>query len=69
MRIYLSLSICISIHMYMYVYMYIYIEIECYVSIRRIFRDLMRRPKWYRVAKTHMIPYLYMSFSAKEPYI
>ena len=24
---------------------------------------------WYRVAKTHRIPYLYRSFSAKEPYI
>ena len=23
----------------------------------------------YRVAKTHRIPYLYRSFSAKEPYI
>jgi len=24
--------------------------------------------KWYRVAKTHRMPYLYRSFSAKEPY-
>jgi len=27
-----------------------------------------RRAKYYRVAKPHKIPYLYRSFSAKEPY-
>ena len=26
-------------------------------------------PTYYRVAKTHRMPYLYRSFSAKEPYI
>ena len=38
-----------------YIYMYLYIYIYTYTR--------------YRVAKTHRIPYLYRSFSAKVTYI
>ena len=40
------------------------------VSVSESVRKRERREgAQYRVAKTHRIPYLYRSFSAKEPYI
>ena len=40
-------------------------QIICCISFEQVFPPRTA----YRVAKTHRIPYLYRSFSAKEPYI
>jgi len=41
-----------------------------YVSLYRCkqFVTYRRRYTWFRVSKTHRMPYLYRSFSAEEPY-
>ena len=44
-------------------FVYVYIRIHTHVLI------FIQEICLYRVAKTHRIPYLYRSFSAKEPYI
>jgi len=36
--------------------------------LKRLSSDQIFEKVYYRVAKTHRVPYLYGSFSAKEPY-
>ena len=55
MNICIYICIYIFIFMYVYIYTYIYVHVYEYLYVR------------YRVAKTHVIRYLYSQFSAKEP--
>ena len=49
----------------MYMYLFIHVYTDPLAKTTHIFAGVHS----YRVAKTHRIPYLYRSFSAKEPYI
>ena len=51
---YVNTVICVCIYVCVYKYINTY--------TKKTFADT---PSWYRVAKTHRIPYLYRSFSAK----
>jgi len=58
------------IHIHVHTHAYTYMHIHIHTA--RWFHTCITHfhyTHWYRVAKTHRIPYLYRSFSAKEPYI
>jgi len=63
----LWMNIYMCVHTYTHIYIYIYV----YMNLGRLMEGASCTPysPLYRVAKTHRIPYLYRSFSAKEPYI
>jgi hypothetical protein len=42
---------------------------RAFVQRKKILVSGEKKAATYRVAKTHRIPYLYRSFSAKEPYV
>ena len=73
-RICMNICTYILLHMNICMHMYIHnICIQMYILIE--FTEILQMTGepfdkgTYRVAKTHRIPYLYRSFSAKEPYI
>jgi len=57
-----------NIHIYVYTYFYLSFIYTYYHGCVRVHIYTCASAS-YRVAKTHRIPYLYSSFSAKEPYI
>ena len=68
-----SVMSCISsvIHWlhFLGVFCHILVKRDLWIREKRLMRLCVLWFKWYRVAKTHRMPCLYRSFSAKEPYI
>jgi len=75
--IYICTYMCVYIHIYQYANMYIFVY--THIQYTHIHIHIYTHTHTYvcmsickyanRVAKTRRIPYLYTSFSAKEPYI
>ena len=73
MHIYIHIHIYEHIYMYIYASTYVYPKPQILKSNYECMRERARekereRERCYRVAKTHRMPYLYRSSSAKEPY-
>ena len=66
--VYFSMRTCVRIDSCMCVCMCACMRVRVCVGVDTLTFPRLRTSA-YRVAKTHRIPYLYRSFSAKEPYI
>ena len=60
--------VAMYIHIYIYIYICVYINVYICIYIKPYNPRAILPMGWYRVAKTHRMPYLSRSFSAKEPY-
>jgi len=58
-----------NVVMYIYICVYMYMYVYIYTLRGEGWSGFPGYALWYRVVKTHKIPYLYRSFSAKELYI